>query len=130
MDAVLLYTPVLFSDRPYPLHIGFHKGGKAARQSAADLVVRTEGIRAGLLVNARNSVPVKSNDPGKTTSVGINVHNGYSNSDRGSDGCLTLQPSEWSRFIQLFLDAFPEIGDWHTVGDNTGKKIGTLIIKE
>ncbi len=116
-------------DGTYPLHIGFHKGGGQAKQTAANLVVKTGGIRAGLLVNARSSVPVNSDDPGKTTSVGINVHNGYSNSDRESDGCLTLPPSEWPRFIQLFLDAFPDIEDWHTIGTNTGKQIGNLVIK-
>lgn len=116
-------------DGTYPLHIGFHKGGGAAKQTSANLVVKTEGIRAGLLVNARNSVSVKSDNPSKTTSVGINVHNGFNNS-RGSDGCLTLKPSDWSSFIQLFLNAFPNIDDWHTLGNNTGKKIGSLVIKQ
>jgi hypothetical protein len=115
-------------DGTYPLHIGFHKGGGAAKQTAADLVVRTQGIRAGLLVNARNGVTVKSDNPGKTVSHGINVHNGFSG-NRGSDGCLTLQPSDWSKFVQLFLTAFPNIADWHTIGNNTGKKIGDLVIK-
>jgi hypothetical protein len=116
-------------DGTYPLHIGFHKGGGEARQTAANLVVKTEGIRAGLLVNARNGVPVQSDDPRKTESHGINVHNGF-HSNRYSDGCLTLQPTDWARFIQLFLDAFPDIEDWHTIGNNTGKQVGTLIIKE
>ena len=49
---------------------------------------------------------------------------------RGSDGCLTLKPSDWSSFIQLFLNAFPNIDDWHTLGNNTGKKIGSLVIKQ
>ena len=115
-------------DGTYPLHIGFHKGGGAAKQKATDLVVRTQGIRAGLLVNARNGVPVQSDNASKTTSHGINVHNGF-NSNRYSDGCLTLQPTDWSRFIQTFLDAFPNIADWHTIGNNTGKKIGSLIIQ-
>ncbi len=114
-------------DGTYPLHIGFHKGGAAAKQTATDLVVRTTGIRAGLLVNARNAVSVQSDDPNKKTSVGINVHNGFVNS-RGSDGCLTLHSEDWSKFIQLFLDAFPKIEDWHTLGNNTGKKIGSLVI--
>jgi hypothetical protein len=116
-------------DGTYPLHIGFHKGGGAQKQDAADLVVKTSGIRAGLLVNARKPVAVTSDNPAKSTSDGINVHNGYSASDRGSDGCLTLDPNDWSKFIQLFLDAFPNIEDWHTLGNNTGKKIGTLVIK-
>jgi hypothetical protein len=116
-------------DGTYPLHIGFHKGGGAVKQEAADLKVKTDGIRAGLLVNARSPVSVQSDNSNKKTSVGINVHNGYSNTDRGSDGCLTLQPGDWSKFIQVFLDGFPNIDDWHTVGSNTGKKIGSLIIK-
>jgi hypothetical protein len=116
-------------DGTYPLHIGFHKGGNKPKEPASSLVVKTEGIRAGLLVNARNSVPIQSDDPGNPTSEGINVHNGF-NSSRFSDGCLTLHPSDWARFIQLFLDAFPDIEDWHTIGNNTGKQVGSLIIKE
>lgn len=116
-------------DGTYPLHIGFHKGGGAAKQGADKLVVATSGIRPGLLVNARASVPVQSDNPDKTTSVGINVHNGYSATDRESDGCLTLLPADWSRFITLFLDAFPNIDDWHAKGTNTGKKVGSLVIQ-
>ncbi len=115
-------------DGTYPLHIGFHKGGGGPKQTAANLIVRTQGIRAGLLVNARNAVPVQSDNPSKKTSVGINVHNGFSNS-RGSDGCLTLHPSDWPSFIELFLKAFPNIEDWHAVGVNTGKQIGSLVIR-
>jgi hypothetical protein len=116
-------------DGTYPLHIGFHKGGNAEKQGADKLEVATSGIRPGLLVNARNSVPVQSDNPSKTTSVGINVHNGSTATSRGSDGCLTLLPSDWSRFITLFLNAFPNIDDWHAVGTNTGKKVGDLVIK-
>ncbi len=115
-------------DGRYPLHIGFHKGGNKTRQQAKDLIVKTKDIRAGLLVNARNSVPVQSDHSSKTSSQGINVHNG-GNSARYSDGCLTIRPSDWPRFIQLFLDGYPNITDWHTVGNNTGKKIGTLVIE-
>jgi hypothetical protein len=116
-------------DGTWPLHIGFHKGGTAAKQTAADLVVKFTGIRAGLLVNARSPVPILTDHPNNPTSEGINVHNGYSASSRGSEGCLTLHPDDWSRFIQTFLDAFPDIDDWHTIGANTGKKIGSLVIK-
>ena len=91
-------------------------------------MVKTSGIRAGLLVNARNLVPVYSDDPGKTTSAGINVHNG-GNYGRGSDGCLTIPPADWSRFMQAILDAYPNIEDWHTLYKNTGKQIGTLVIR-
>jgi hypothetical protein len=116
-------------DGTYPLHIGFHKGGSASKQKNSDLVVRTKSIRAGLLVNARNGVSVISDNPNKTTSYGVNVHNGF-NSQRYSDGCPTIKPSDWTKFIQIFLDAHPNIDDWHTLGNNTGKKIGKLVVKE
>jgi hypothetical protein len=115
-------------DGTYPLHIGFHKGGSAAKQTASDLVFRTQGVRAGLLVNARQGVSVISDKQGKVTSHGVNVHNGFS-SARFSDGCPTLHPDDWKGFIQLFLDAFPNIDDWHTLGANTGKQIGSLVVK-
>ncbi|GAA4427455.1 hypothetical protein [Bremerella cremea] len=115
-------------DGTYPLHIGFHQGGNKAKQTAADLVVKEQGVRPGLLVNARSSVTVKSDNPGKTISSGINVHNGFY-SARFSDGCLTLHPNDWQRFMQIFIDGFPDINDWHTLGNNTGKRIGQLIVK-
>jgi hypothetical protein len=114
-------------DGTYPLHIGFHKGGGKPKLTAADLVHRTQGVRAGLLVNARNSVPVSSNSASKTTSVGINVHNGF-RQRRYSDGCLTLHPDDWKKFIEKILAAYPNIADWHTIGANTGKKIGSVVI--
>ena len=113
-------------DGTYPLHIGFHQGGTAPKQT--DLTLKTEKIRPGLLVNCRSSVPVSSNNPSKTTSSGINVHNGF-NTKRGSDGCLTLKSSDWSRFMQPILDMYDDINDWHTIGTNSGKKIGSVIIK-
>ena len=116
-------------DGEYPIHIGFHKGGGKAKQGADNLVHKTKGIRAALLVNARNGVSVHSDLSSKTTSYGVNIHNGLSAAKRSSDGCPNLPPDDWKRFIQLFLDAYPNIKDWHTVGTNTGKKVGTLIVK-
>jgi hypothetical protein len=115
-------------DGTYPLHIGFHQGGGKPAEPASSLVVKTQKIRAGLLVNARNPVPILTDHPNNPDSVGINVHNGF-NSARFSDGCLTLHPDDWARFIQSFLDAFPNIQDWHAVAPNTGKNIGSLVIK-
>lgn len=115
-------------DGTYPLHIGFHKGSTAAKQKASDLVVKTEGVRAGLLVNARKPVSVVSDKDKKTTAEGVNVHNGFY-SKRFSEACPTLHPDDWKGFIQLFLDAFPNIDDWHTLGANTGKQIGSLVVK-
>ena len=115
-------------DGTYPLHLGFHKGGGQVKQEASELVVKTDGIRPGLLVNCRNSVPVTSNNPAKVRSDGVNIHNG-GNSHRGSEGCLTILPSDWTRFISLFLNAFPNIEDWHSCGTNSGKRIGDLVIR-
>lgn len=114
-------------DGTYPLHIGFHHGGGGAPRQEK-LEVLFEGIRCGLLVNARNSVPVTCNDPLKTTAGGVNVHNGF-NSGRGSEACVTIQPNDWSRFISLFIRAFPNIEDWHALYTNTGKNIGQLIVR-
>lgn len=116
-------------DGSYPIHIGFHKGGGAAKQGAGNLVVKTSGIRAALLVNARKGVAVNSDLSSKKTSYGVNIHNGLTATKRSSDGCPNMPPDDWKRFIKLFLDAYPNIADWHTVGNNTGKKVGTLIVQ-
>ena len=116
-------------DGSYPLHIGFHKGGKAKKQDASNLVVKTSGIRAALLVNMRKSVAVSSDKASKKTASGVNIHNGLTSKKRSSDGCPNILPSDWSRFIKLFLDAYPSINDWHAEYTNTGKKVGTLIIR-
>ena len=64
-------------DGTYPLHIGFHKGGKKPPEPASALVVKTQDIRAGLLVNCRNPVRIITDHPNNPTSEGINVHNGF-----------------------------------------------------
>jgi hypothetical protein len=117
------------ADGTYPLHLGFHHGGGAPKQTAKDLVVKTSGVRPGLLVNMRKSVSVVSDNAAKTTSQGVNVHNGLTDSKRSSDGCPNIMPSDWSRFMRLILDAFPNIADWHAEYKNTGKRIGSLIIR-
>lgn len=126
-DSMIIKGRVV--DGTYPLHIGFHKGGTGSpKQKESDLVVKTQNIRPGLLVNCRNAISVTSDTATKLTSSGINVHNGFANK-RGSDGCLTLQPDDWADFIQLFLDGFPDIDDWHAEYTNTGKKIGSVVIQ-
>ena len=114
-------------DGTYDLYIGFHKR-EGHTPSAADLVVRTQSFRAALIVNADASVPVISNNPAKTTSQTIHVHNGFS-SKRFSDGCPTLHPSDWSAFIGIFLKAYPNLSDWTEKSTYVGKKIGVLEVK-
>ena len=114
-------------DGTYPLHIGFHHGGGGTPRQET-LEVKWEGVRCGLLVNGRNQVPVSCNNPSKTTALGVNVHNGFT-SGRGSEACVTLQPSDWSNFISLFIRAFPDINDWHAMYKNTGKRIGQIVVQ-
>ena len=114
-------------DGTYDLYIGFHKR-EGHTPSASDLIVRTQGFRAALIVNADASVPVISNNAAKTTSQTIHVHNGFS-SKRFSDGCPTLHPSDWTAFIETFLKAYPSLSDWTSTNTYVGKKIGVLEVK-
>ncbi len=115
-------------DGTYDLSLTMHRKNGIPKQS--DLIVKTQGdLRPALTLKNGGTVPVQSDNPSKTTSSGINVHNGFNN-NRGSDGCLTLKPTDWSRFIQLFLTQFPNLSDWYKGnGDWTGKKLGTVIIR-
>lgn len=116
-------------DGTYPLYLGFHKrGGGAEKPKASDLVARINGFRATLIVNNDQPVPVSSDNASKTTSSAIHVHNGY-RSKRESDGCQTLHPDDWSKFIKLFIDTYPNLSDWTSTSKYVGKKIGTLVIK-
>jgi hypothetical protein len=114
-------------DGTYDIYIGFHKR-EGHTPKAGDLVARSQGFRAALIVNGDNSVPVESNNPSKTTSALIHVHNGF-NSQRFSDGCPTIHPSDWNKFIQLFLDTYSNLSDWTETSTYIGKKIGTLEVK-
>jgi len=117
-------------DGSYPLHIGFHKRNGLV-PTAADLIMKNSdaNLRPALIVNRDNSVPVISNSPTKTTSSAIHVHNGF-NSARGSDGCLTLKPSDWPGFIQIFLDMYPNLNQWYLgPGQYVGLEAGTLVVQ-
>jgi hypothetical protein len=114
-------------DGTYTLSLVFHH--KVGVPTAADLVVKTQGdLRPALTVNYGGIVPAISNNPSKTTSQYINVHNGF-NSNRGSHGCLTIQPSEWSKFITIFLNLYPNLDDWYGNGSWRGREIGTLHVR-
>jgi hypothetical protein len=115
-------------DGTYDLYLGFHKPGTP---KADDLVVRTNGFRAVLVVNANNPVPVTSNNASKVTSEGIHVHNGYNTWNANtamSEGCLILHPADWPKFLKLFLDAYPNLADWTAGGGRLGKKIGVVKV--
>lgn len=113
-------------DGTYDLHIGWHKRSRAP--NSKDLVARTQGFRAALIVNLDKSVPVISNNPSKTTSSAIHVHNGF-NSKRYSEGCQTLHPQDWAKFIKLFLDQYPTLQQWQATNTYVGVKIGKLVIQ-
>ena len=50
-------------DGTYPLHIGFHKGGRCGQADGREPGRQDGGHPAGLLVNARNPVPVRERRP-------------------------------------------------------------------
>jgi hypothetical protein len=116
-------------DGKYDLYLGFHSrdNGNAVAK-ASDLVVRTEGFRATLIVNNDKAVPVSSNNAAKKTSTTVHVHNGF-RGKRYSDGCPTIHPDDWAGFIKLFLDAYPEFASWTATNRYVGKKIGLLEVK-
>lgn len=114
-------------DGTYDLNLGFHKR-QGHTPSAGDLTVRDNGFRAALVVNLDRPVPVHSDKPGKVTSDFIHVHNGF-NSQRFSDGCPTLHPLDWPKFIRLFLDTYPDLGDWAATSTYVGRKVGSLEVR-
>lgn len=119
-------------DGDYDLYLGLHrrsKDGKALTASKDDLVVKSQGhLRPALIVNADKAVPVYSENPNKKTATYIHVHNGFTEK-RSSDGCLTLQPPDWERFITIFLKRYPDFADWHANGKYYGKKVAVLEVR-
>jgi hypothetical protein len=118
-------------DGSYDLYLGLHRrrrDGKALTPTPADLVVKSEGwLRPALIVNADGAVPVLSLNPKKKTSTLIHLHNG-SRTKRGSDGCLTILPGEWERFISIFLARYRKLADWHQGGRYYGRKVAVLEV--
>jgi hypothetical protein len=118
-------------DGKYDLYLGLHhrsKDGKALTPSPADLVVKSNGwLRPALIVNADGPVPVLSHNPKKKISRLIHVHNGYK-TRRHSEGCLTLAPADWERFITIFLSRYHKLEDWHQHGRYIGRKVAVLEV--
>jgi hypothetical protein len=113
----------------YQIFLGFHTQGVPTQDK---LNVKINGFRPVLVINRGQPVPVLSNSPIKNHSAGIHIHNGYHHWSTGtpmSEGCLLLHPSDWSRFLGLFLDAFPSLSDWSTKGSRIGRKIGTVTVQ-
>lgn len=119
-------------DGRYDLYLGLHrrsKDGKALTPTKADLVVKSQGwLRPALIVNADAAVPVQSLNPDKKTSTYIHVHNGFRN-QRSSEGCLTLTPDDWQRFITIFLERYTDLADWHADGKYYGRKVAVLEVQ-
>lgn len=113
-------------DGTYDLNLCFHR--KVGTPKLSDLIVKFEGnLRPALTVNRGNTVPVSSNNPSKTTSSAINLHNGFYG-NRGSDGCLTIKKDHWANFISIFLNLYPSLADWNENGTLIGRKVGSVII--
>jgi hypothetical protein len=126
-----LKTRGRIKDGTYDLYLGLHRrsrDGKALTPSPADLVIKTSGwLRPALIVNADRAVPVLSLNPNKKTSTYIHLHNG-SRSKRWSEGCLTIPPAEWERFITIFLDRYPNLESWHQEGRYYGRRVAVLEV--
>jgi hypothetical protein len=115
-------------DGRYPLHIGFHRRDKQPTPTTADLVARLQGFRAALIVARDGPVPVVSDNPAKTTGSFIHVHNGFRET-RSSDGCPTVHPPEWERFLGLFLQHYPKLEDWTATDRYIGVACGELVVQ-
>jgi hypothetical protein len=118
-------------DGTYPLYLGLHhrsRDGKALTPTPKDLEVKTQGwLRPALIVNADKPVPVLSDNPKKKTSRYIHLHNGYK-TKRWSEGCLTIPPAEWERFITIFLNRYRQLDDWHQQGRYYGRLVAVLEV--
>ncbi len=56
-----------------------------------------KGTQPGVRVNNGGNVPTNGPNPaqgGQSTANGINIHCGYSQTNRGSAGCVTIEPSQ------------------------------------
>ena len=81
-----------------------------------------------MIVKEDKLVTVQSDNPDKKESDNIHIHNGFNN-ERGSDGCPTIRPSQWSAFISLFLNKYTTLADWHKDNSYRGRDIGVLIVE-
>lgn len=115
----------------YELSLGFHNR-RGAIPTKADLQPKTSGsLRPCLVVNRDRPVPCFSKLPNKKTSTFIHIHNGFV-TGRDSAGCLTIRKTEWSGFIKIFLNRYPQLDDWYTGNPQTyfQKSIGVLVVKD
>jgi hypothetical protein len=119
-------------DGVYEINLGLHKRNDgAAKATQSDLVVKTNGfVRPCLVVQRDGFVPVRSDNPSKTRSNYIHVHNGF-RTKRYSEGCQTIHPDDWSGFIGHFLRAHPKLDEWYreTPRSYIGRSVGVLVVE-
>jgi hypothetical protein len=118
----------------YELRLGLHrrsdKHDNPLTPKAADLVAKLDGtLRPALIVDGDAPVPCVSDKPGKATMGPIHVHNGFG-TGRYSEGCPTINPSQWQNFINVFLSRYKTLDDWTGAGGYAGRKVGALEVKE
>lgn len=120
-------------DGRYALNLCFHKRNGII-PTRDDLVVKegSESLRPALTIALDGTVPIRKATR-DATSGNLHVHNcAGSGPSRGSNGCITVKTSDWARFIGLFLDWYPDLGDWCTVSGSsctyTGAAVGTLEV--
>lgn len=118
----------------YDIYLGFHDRDGGGTKL---LEVRTNYLRAALIIGADRPLPVVSHDPKKLTAAPLHIHNGYNTwwiagkdgkIHHMSDGCLTIAPWDWPRFIKSFFQVYPDPKEWTCAGGFVGRKIGTVTV--
>lgn len=118
-------------DGYYPLWLGFHGRSGGTPDPKRDFKYKPQGgvPTPVLVVNRNQRVPIISDTPGINTSGNIHIHRGW-NGNRGSAGCLTIQPPNWERVQTMLMDMYPNFSDWSGEGGDAflGRQIGTLSV--
>lgn len=118
-------------DGHYQLWLGFHgrRGGNPIEQR--DFKYKPSGgvPTPVLVVNRNQRVPIISDTPSISTSGNIHIHRGWSG-NRGSEGCLTIQPPNWERVQKMLMEMYPNFSDWTGEGGDLflGRQIGMLSV--
>jgi hypothetical protein len=112
-----------FFGSTYPNNSAKHNTLKAGSHQYNNKVGHKGGSKHGLnLINSNGERKSEGTDPqgNDKEMTYVNVHSGYSDENRGSEGCLTIKPDEASSFFENF--------DFSGANSTTGKSTGTLVV--
>lgn len=128
----IAFMPIIPSGT-YQFSVGLHKKGNSihgqpyalrllggpidAPYDATNINYVQKWSVGGFLTTLNKNYSTKGSHKGKYLANGINVHDGRKNAKghryRDSEGCITIHPDHWKKFIGLF----PKPGDWKGVGE-------------